>query len=104
MKTVLHHLLCFQIINFSGERFEVEIKQLDSFKFFENVDFIKIDVEQFEYFVILGALKTIKKNKPTIFFENKRNEADTVILLLLNLGYTVRKWKSDTIAFWEGDK
>ena len=91
-------------VNFSGERFEVEKKQLDSFKFFENIDFIKIDVEQFEYFVILGALKTIKKNKPTIFFENKRNEADTVILLLLNLGYTVRKWKSDTIAFWEGDK
>jgi|TARA_B110000046_G_C12899785_1_gene358060 FkbM family methyltransferase len=90
--------------NWQGEKFEVEIKRLDSFKFFENVDFIKIDVEQFEYFVIQGALKTIKKNRPTIFFENKRKEADTVALLLLSIGYTVRKWKSDTIAFWEGDK
>jgi FkbM family methyltransferase len=85
-----------------GEKYTVEIKTLDSFKFFNDVDFIKIDTEQYEYFVVEGALKTIKKNRPVIFFENKRNEADNVILLLLDLGYTVRKWKSDTIAFYEG--
>tara|TARA_R110002074_G_scaffold274915_2_gene446520 strand:- start:2756 stop:3313 length:558 start_codon:yes stop_codon:yes gene_type:complete len=86
----------------NGEKFTVQVKTLDSFKFFKNIDFIKIDTEQYEYNVVLGALKTIKKNKPVIFFENKRNEADKVILLLLDLGYTVRKWKSDTIAFYEG--
>jgi len=86
----------------NGEKFTVDIKTLDSFKFFNDVDLIKIDTEQYEYFVIEGALKTIKKNRPVIFFENKRNEADNVILLLLDLGYTVRKWKSDTIAFYEG--
>ncbi len=84
----------------AGERFEVQVKRLDDFKF-ENVDFIKIDVEQYEYKVILGAIKTIKKFKPAIFFENKRNEADNVILLLLDLGFTVKKWKSDTIAYFE---
>lgn len=87
----------------ADEQYEVEIKTLDSYKFFQDVDFIKIDTEQYEYFVVQGAQKTIKKNRPTIFFENKRNEADNVILLLLDLGYTVRKWKSDTIAFYEGD-
>ena len=86
----------------NGIKHKVEIKTLDSFKFFNDVDFIKIDTEQYEYFVIEGALRTIKKNRPVIFFENKRNEADNVVLLLLDLGYTVRKWKSDTIAFYEG--
>ena len=82
-----------------GEKFEVEVKMLDDFKF-ENIDFIKIDTEQYELQVVIGGLKTIKKHKPTIFFENKRNEADQVILLLLDLGLTVRKWKSDTIAYY----
>jgi FkbM family methyltransferase len=83
----------------TGERFKVEVKRLDDFKF-ESIDFIKIDTEQYELQVIEGAIKTIKKHKPTIFFENKRNEADAVILLLLDLGFTVRKWKSDTIAYY----
>jgi FkbM family methyltransferase len=81
------------------ETYEVEIKRLDDFKF-NFVDFIKIDTEQYELEVIQGALKIIKKHKPTIFFENKRGEADQVILLLLDLGLTVKKWKSDTIAFY----
>jgi FkbM family methyltransferase len=83
----------------TGERFSVEVKRLDDFKF-ESIDFIKIDTEQYELQVIEGAIKTIKKHKPTIFFENKRNEADAVILLLLDLGFTVKKWKSDTIAYY----
>ena len=86
----------------SGERYNVKVKTLDSYKLFNNIDFIKIDTEQYECNIIQGAIKTLKKNRPTIFFENKRNEADDAILLLLDLGYTVRKWKSDTIAFYEG--
>lgn len=35
----------------------------------EGCDFIKIDVEGFEYGVLLGALETIKKHKPVIFYE-----------------------------------
>ena len=83
----------------NGKSFSVQVKRLDDYKI-ENIDFIKIDTEQYEMQVILGSLKTIKKNRPTIFFENKRNEADSVILLLLDLGYTVKKWKSDTIAYY----
>ena len=64
------------------------------------VDFIKIDTEQYELQVVTGGIKTIKKHRPTIFFENKRGEANQVILLLLDLGFTVRKWKSDTIAYY----
>lgn len=81
------------------ETYEVQIKRLDDFKF-EHVDFIKIDTEQYELEVVQGSLKTIKKHKPVIFFENKRNEADQVILLLLDMGYTIRKYKGDTLAYY----
>ena len=36
---------------------------------FDRCDFIKIDVEGFEYGVLLGAIETIKKYKPIIFYE-----------------------------------
>jgi len=84
-----------------GDYFTVKVEKLDDYKFFNTVDFIKIDTEQYEYDVIQGALKTIKKNRPTIMFENKRKEADNAIILLLDLGFTVKKYKSDTIAFYE---
>jgi len=84
-----------------GEKFEVQVKRLDDYKFFDDVDFIKIDTEQYELNVIKGAVKTLKKNRPTIMFENKRNEADEAIIFLLDLGFTVKKYKSDTIAFYE---
>jgi FkbM family methyltransferase len=35
----------------------------------EGCDYMKIDVEGFEFVVILGALETIKKYKPVIFYE-----------------------------------
>jgi len=35
----------------------------------DRCDFIKIDVEGFEYGVLLGAIETIKKYKPIIFYE-----------------------------------
>ena len=78
----------------------VSVNTLDSYNF-ENIDFIKIDVEQGEYGVITGALETIKKWHPTIIFENKRNEADSVIPILESLGYTVVKHKSDTVAYFK---
>lgn len=46
----------------------IEIKTLDSFKF-ENVTFIKIDVEGFELEVLKGAQETINKYKPDVLVE-----------------------------------
>lgn len=68
------------------------IKPLDSFCF-ENVDFIKMDVEGFEAFVIAGAIETIKKYKPVILYERKEHssrydkEKNNVLDTLSNLGY-----------------
>jgi len=49
---------------------QTPIKKLDDFKF-ENVDFIKIDVEGYEEFVIKGGIETLKKNHPLIIIEQK---------------------------------
>jgi len=48
----------------------VDVKKLDNFNY-DHVDFIKIDTEGYEYFVLKGAEKTIKKHKPTIVVEIK---------------------------------
>ncbi len=50
------------------EKIPVKIKTLDSYNF-QNVDIIKIDVEGFEYDVMLGAIETIKKWKPIVQVE-----------------------------------
>jgi len=68
------------------------IKSLDSFNF-EDVDFIKMDVEGFESFVVCGGLTTIEKYKPVILYERKihseryDNPVNGVLDLLSPIGY-----------------
>jgi FkbM family methyltransferase len=48
----------------------VELKKLDDYEY-NNIDFIKIDVEGFENQVVLGAKETLIRNKPIIIVEQK---------------------------------
>jgi FkbM family methyltransferase len=79
--------------NNSGIMFEVPVVRLDDFKevnFEKNrITGIKIDVENFEYFVLKGAQKLIEKHKPVIYCELWENESrGKCISLLNNLGYS----------------
>lgn len=67
---------------------EVKIVTLDSFDI-TDVDFIKIDVELYEWFVILGAKKLIETYKPTILIELTPNNPhyQDIIDFLENLSY-----------------
>jgi len=47
---------------------EVDVVTIDQYNF-ENVDFIKIDVEGYEWFVLQGCKDTIDRNKPVILME-----------------------------------
>lgn len=47
---------------------DVKVVRIDSFNI-ENVDFMKIDVEDYELYALLGSIKTIEKYKPTILIE-----------------------------------
>ena len=51
----------------------VECRTLDSYGF-EDVGFIKIDVEGYEQFVLQGAQQTIQKSRPTIQLEIVANQ------------------------------
>lgn len=52
---------------------DIPLRTLDSFGF-DDVDFIKIDVEGFERFVIEGAEQTIKAHRPVLVVEQKGND------------------------------
>lgn len=64
--------------NNEGERFKVPLKMLDNIPelmFSEKrISGIKIDVENFEFFVLDGARKLIAKNKPVVYAELWENE------------------------------
>ena len=47
---------------------------LDSFEY-QNLDYIKLDCEGFEYKVLLGAGYTIKQNRPIVVLEQKPHDA-----------------------------
>jgi len=82
---------------------EVKTKPLDSYDF-DKIDFIKIDVEDHEYKLLLGAKETIKKHKPVLYIEITDPEAIR-FLESLNLGYKLiygvsmnRLYKSNTVV------
>jgi FkbM family methyltransferase len=64
--------------NNSGERCKVPLKMLDKMDDLMNapqrISAIKIDVENFEYFVLDGAKKLLIKNKPVVYAELWENE------------------------------
>jgi FkbM family methyltransferase len=68
-----------------------QIKKLDDYEF-DRVDLIKIDVENYETFVVYGALETIKKHKPVIICEiHVKIFRDIISFLLVDiLGYEKR--------------
>lgn len=78
-----------------GEIFNVNVETLDSkleyFSNFGRIHGIKIDVENFEYFVFEGAIELIKKDLPIIYCELWNNENRRKSFeLLINLGYEVK--------------
>lgn len=61
-----------------------QLKKLDSLKIPEKIDLIKIDVEGAEVEVVMGAMNTIRKNKPVIVIEsfNRKAEIDDLFTAL----------------------
>lgn len=51
----------------------ITMRRLDDFTFSDAIDFIKIDVENYEYFVLEGGEKTIREHQPVIILEQKGN-------------------------------
>lgn len=85
---------------------DIPMLKLDSFGF-NDVDFIKIDVEGFERAVIAGAEQTIKRSRPVIVVEQKKNESvygdvvDAASKLLLSWGMVCgASLSGDQVMIW----
>ena len=57
-----------------GDRFEVQMSTVDTLFSSYQIQGIKLDVENFEYFVLKGGETVIKKNRPLIYTELWDNE------------------------------
>jgi FkbM family methyltransferase len=85
-------------------KYKVNVTTIDSYRF-EGVDFIKIDTEGNELNVLKGAIETIKKYKPIIYYEDKgKTEKDLerrelIKKLLQELGYNIQR----THRYWQTD-
>tara|TARA_Y100000591_G_C21854004_1_gene713676 strand:- start:3794 stop:4555 length:762 start_codon:yes stop_codon:yes gene_type:complete len=51
------------------DKIKIKTDTIDNLFLEKKVDFIKLDIEGFEYYALLGGLKTIKKYKPCILTE-----------------------------------
>ena len=81
--------------NNEGERFKIPLKKIDNISQIMNgpkpVTAIKMDVENFEYFVLEGAMQLLKKYKPIIYCELWDNEnRNKCFDLMKGLGYDIK--------------
>ena len=71
------------------EKIIIEVKTLDDFQI--KPDFIKIDVEGFEYQVLLGAEETIRNSRPILLVEGVSKDS--------NINQKLQEWKYNAYKF-----
>ncbi len=94
--------------NNNGDRFVVPVRKLDNISeinFNTKVNAIKIDVENYEYFVLKGGRSLITEHQPIIYCElwEQANRKNT-IELLENTGYDVKVLERNELADYTGQK
>jgi FkbM family methyltransferase len=78
----------------------IQVLTIDSFDI-HGVDFIKIDVEGMEYDALLGAEKTILRDKPVILIEEKFDAERRASAYLISLGMReIWRKKNDHLFTW----
>jgi FkbM family methyltransferase len=60
----------------SVQRREVRLVSLDSYFADQHIDFIKIDIEGYEWFALQGASEVINRNKPSLMVEVQSNQKE----------------------------
>lgn len=87
---------------------KAQVKTLDSFDL-PRIDFLKIDVEGFEYHVLKGGAKTIARDHPTVIVEQKPGTPDRyglpatgAVKFLQGLGATLAfEFSGDYCLYWK---
>lgn len=85
-----------------GDIFSVPVRKLDDIEELKSADkitAIKIDVENFEYYVLKGGEALLRKHKPIIYCELWDNEKRYLTLnYLKGLGYKVKVYQDDKLV------
>lgn len=92
--------------NNSGETFKIRMKTLDSLEELRNakrkISAIKIDVENFEFFVLEGAKDIIKQYQPLIYIELWENQnREKCFQLIKSLDYDIYSVDKGQIKLFE---
>lgn len=92
----------------AGYRFTVAVKALDTVPALletDKITAIKIDVENFEYFVLKGGIALLKKHKPLVFCELWNDERrKKCIELMERLGYFTRIYNGKQLEAYHGQE
>jgi FkbM family methyltransferase len=91
-----------------GDIFSVPVRKLDDIeelKSAEKITAIKIDVENFEYYVLKGGEALLRKHKPIIYCELWDNEKRYLTLnYLKGLGYKVKVYQEEKLVDYTDQK
>lgn len=91
-KQGLSHMVHQELTDFNeGDTVTVPVETLDTFPDLQNVNVggIKLDVENFEYFVLRGGETLLRKSQPVIYTELWENEnRHKCFAFLAELGYS----------------
>ena len=80
---------------YSNNTIQYSVVPLDSISFNNKVSVVKIDVEGYEYNVLLGAIKFLKKHRPVLIIEIAKDNLQKVDTLLKDYGYTLSMYLQD---------
>lgn len=88
-----------------GDRFEVQMSTVDALFNANKIQGIKLDVENFEYFVLKGGEEIIKKDRPIIYTELWDNEnRQKCFSFLEELGYSTFVIEDDVVISYKDAK
>ncbi|NCI45552.1 FkbM family methyltransferase [Sediminibacterium soli] len=91
-----------------GAFFTVPVQRLDQIPELiaaEKISAIKIDVENFEYYVLKGAQGLLEKHKPVIYCELWENERRSLCLdYIRSMGYAVKIFQDNALADFNGQE
>ncbi len=91
-----------------GHLFSVPVQQLDTIeelKQLPEITAIKIDVENFEYYVLKGGIELLRKHKPLIYCELWNNDRRKLCFdYLTGLGYHIKIYEDGGLKDFNGQQ
>ena len=103
----LSHVVHDSITEFNeGSRYKVPVHKLDDLdELTKGVRGIKIDVENFEYFVFKGGAKMLQRERPIVYCELWANEnRELCFKLFRELGYEIKVLESGALVSFDPEQ